>query len=793
MAPAGSSSTAESQISVVEENPNGQISAPPCLKEFSFADLKTATSNFGHEALLGAGAYGRVYIGWFDEKTLSRPSESGIGRAVAIKIYYPETIQAFDQWQSEVNILGRRYHPNLIELLGYCWEDEKLVLVYEFMHKGSLDNHLFQSKINQATNMFTGDVFKPLSWDIRLRIAIGATRGLVFLHSLEKPIIYRDFKSSAILLDANYNPKLSDFGLAKLWSSGDKTHVTTRMMGTDGYVAPEYFDSGHLNVKSDVYSFGIVLLELLTGLRVADLRRTNDNLVKWLKSMISQPKTLMDVRMKGQYLLGAACNVTQLTLKCLEVNHKDRPSMKDVLEELVHIEAMATMKGFNFEDLHIATNNFKPEALLGEGAYGRVYKGWIDEKTLTPSEWGIGMAVAIKLWNPETIQAFDQWQLEVNIMGRRYHPNLVKLLGYCWEDEMLVLVYEFMQKGSLTNLLFQRNAIKTLSWDIRLKIAIGAARGLLFLHTLEKQIIYGDFKSSVILLDADYNAKLSDGLAKLWPSDDKTHVTTRMMDTDGYVAPEYFESGHLNAKSDVYSFGIVLLELLTGLRAADLKRTNDNLVKWLKPMLSQPKTLMDVRMKGQYSLGAACNATQLTLKCLEVNHKYRPSMKEVLEVLVQIEAMTSMEEDPEVLEQIEAVTSMTEDPEVLEHITTVTSMKEVSEVLEQIEAVTSMEEYPEVLEQIEAVTSMTEDPEVLEHITAVTSMKEVREVLEQIEAVTSKKEVSEVLEHIEAIEEKPKNSNYRSRQSTAARRGQRSILHRFLISLKEPFQCVSSN
>ncbi|KAK0603994.1 hypothetical protein LWI29_010971 [Acer saccharum] len=445
MASAGSSSAAESQFSDVEENPNGQISAPPCLKEFSFADLKTATSNFGHKALLGAGAYGRVYIGWFDEKTLSHPSESGIGMAVAIKIYYPETIQAFDQWQSEVNILGRRYHPNLIELLGYCWEDEKLVLVYEFMHKGSLDNHIFQSEINQATNMFTGDVFKPLSWDIRLRIAIGAARGLVFLHSLEKPIIYRDFKSSAILLDANYNPKLSDFGLAKLWPSGDKTHVTTRMMGTEGYVAPEYFESGHLNVKSDVYSFGIVLLELLTGLR-----------------------------------------------------------------------------------------------------------------------------------------------------------------------------------------------------------------------------------------------------------------------------------------------------------AADLRQTNDNLVQWLKPMLSQPKTLMDVRMKGQYSLGAACNATQLTLKCLEVNHKYRPSMKEVLEVLVQIEAMTSMEEDPEVLEQIEAVTSMTEDPEVLEHITTVTSMKEVSEVLE------------------------------------------------QIEAVTSKKEVPEVLEHIEAIEEKPKNSDYRSRQSTAACHGQRSILHRFLTSLKEPFQCVSS-
>ncbi|TXG59913.1 hypothetical protein EZV62_014486 [Acer yangbiense] len=325
MASAGCSSAAESQFSVVEENPNGQICAPPCLKEFSFADLKTATSNFGHKALLGAGAYGRVCIGWFDEKTLSHPSESGIGMAVAIKMYYPETIQAFDHWQSEVNILGRRYHPNLIELLGYCREDEKMVLVYEFMHKGS-------------------DVFKPLSWDIRLRIAIGAARGLVFLHSIEKPIIYRDFKSFAILLNANYNPKLLEFGLAKLWPSGHKTHVTTRMMGTDGYVAPEYLVKCHLYVKSDVYSFGMVLLELLTGLRAGYLIQTNGNLVEWLKPMLSQLKTLMDVQMKGQYSLGAASNATQLTLKCLEDNHKNRPSMKEVLEVLVQIEAMTSMK-----------------------------------------------------------------------------------------------------------------------------------------------------------------------------------------------------------------------------------------------------------------------------------------------------------------------------------------------------------------------------------------------------------------------------------------------------------------
>ncbi|TXG59921.1 hypothetical protein EZV62_014494 [Acer yangbiense] len=412
---------------------------------------------------------------------------------------------------------------------------------------------------------------------------------------------------------------------------------------------------------------------------------------------------------------------------CTSSNHSSCLEFSDVVKEenpMAQMWRTPSLKEFSFNDLKIATNYFRHASLLGEGRYGRVFKGWVDEKTLAPSSMlGIGMAVAVKaLNNGTTLQGFQEWQSEVNFLGRHYHPNIISLFGYCWEDGELVLVYEFMQRGSLESHLFPRDSFKSLSWDIRLKIVIGAARGLIYLHTLEKQIIYRDFKSSAILLDMNYNPKISDfGLVKLGPSGDKTHVLTRMLGTYGYATPEYFETdncgniitGHLSVKSDVYSFGIVLLELLTGLRAADLRRrTNNNLVKWLEPMLSQPKTLMDVRMKGQYSLEAARNATQLTLKCLEDNHKNRPSMKEVLEVLVQIEAMTSMKEDPEVLEQIESATSMTEDPEVLEHI--------------------------------------------------------------------------------EAIEEKPKNSNYRSRQSTAARCGQRSILHRFLTSLKEPFQCVSS-
>lgn len=305
------------------------------------------------------------------------------------------------------------------------------------------------------------------------------------------------------------------------------------------------------------------------------------------------------------------------------------------------------LKEFTFADLKSTTKNFKSDTLLGEGGFGKVYKGWIDERTYAPSKSGSGMVVAIKKLNPESMQGFQEWQSEVNFLGRLSHPNLVKLLGYCWEDKELLLVYEFMQKGSLENHLFRKNPnIEPLSWDIRLNIAIGAARGLTFLHTSDKKVIYRDFKASNILLDGNYNAKISDfGLAKLGPSGGDSHVSTRVMGTYGYAAPEYIATGHLYVKSDVYGFGVVLLEMLSGQRAFDTKRPTgqQNLIEWLKPLLSQKKKLktsvMDARIEGQYSSKAMFQAAQLTLKCLEVDPKNRPSMKEVVEVLEQIEAM----------------------------------------------------------------------------------------------------------------------------------------------------------
>jgi serine/threonine protein kinase len=305
------------------------------------------------------------------------------------------------------------------------------------------------------------------------------------------------------------------------------------------------------------------------------------------------------------------------------------------------INVTRNMKMFSLQNLRAATRNFRPDTILGEGGFGTVFKGWLDPETYAPSKVGVGIPVAVKKSNPDSLQGLKEWQCEVKFLGKFSHPSLVKLLGYCWEDKQFLLVYEYMQKGSLESHLFRKGA-EPLGWERRIKIGIGAAAGLAFLHTSEKSVIFRDFKASNILLDGDFNAKLSDfGLAKLGPTNGDSHVTTRIMGTYGYAAPEYIATGHLYINSDVYGFGVVLLEMITGLRALDTNRPpgQNNLVDWARPSLSDKKKLrkiMDPRLGDKYPDKAAQRAAELILKCIENDPKKRPSSEQVLETLLQI-------------------------------------------------------------------------------------------------------------------------------------------------------------
>ncbi|KAK9274173.1 hypothetical protein L1049_018987 [Liquidambar formosana] len=300
------------------------------LRVFSFSELRQATSDFSRLLKIGEGGFGSVYKG-----SIKPVDGKGDRTIVAIKKLNKDGFQGHRQWLAEVQFLGVVEHQNLVKLIGYCAVDGERgiqrLLVYEFMPNKSLEDHLF----NKA--------FPALPWQTRLRIALGAAQGLAYLHEeLEVQVIYRDFKSSNVLLDENFKPKLSDFGLAREGPTDGHTHVSTAVVGTYGYAAPDYIETGHLTTKSDVWSFGVVLYEILTGRRSLESNRpkTEQKLLEWVKHFPADSRKfsmIMDPRLEKQYSINAARKVAKLADSCLLKSAKDRPKMSQVVESLKQI------------------------------------------------------------------------------------------------------------------------------------------------------------------------------------------------------------------------------------------------------------------------------------------------------------------------------------------------------------------------------------------------------------------------------------------------------------------------
>ncbi|KAM5563134.1 putative serine/threonine-protein kinase PBL26 [Rosa sericea] len=287
---------------------------------FTFRELATATKNFRQECLIGEGGFGRVYKGKLETTE----------QIVAVKQLDRNGLQGNREFLVEVLMLSLLHHDNLVNLIGYCADGDQRLLVYEYMPLGSLEDHLLDLPSEQ----------KPLDWFKRMKIALGAAKGLEYLHDkANPPVIYRDLKSSNILLDGDFNAKLSDFGLAKLGPVGDKTHVSSRIMGTYGYCAPEYQRTGQLTVKSDVYSFGVVLLELITGRRAIDTTRPTreQNLVTWAEPVFKDPHKfpkLADPLLQGDYPVRALNQAVAVAAMCLHDEAPARPLMRDVVSAL---------------------------------------------------------------------------------------------------------------------------------------------------------------------------------------------------------------------------------------------------------------------------------------------------------------------------------------------------------------------------------------------------------------------------------------------------------------------------
>ncbi|XP_038991722.1 probable receptor-like protein kinase At5g18500 [Hibiscus syriacus] len=284
---------------------------------------------------------------------------------------------------------------------------------------------------------------------------------------------------------------------------------------------------------------------------------------------------------------------------------------------------------FTLRDLHLATNRFSRDNIIGDGGYGVVYRGNLIN----------GTPVAVKKLLNHTGQADKDFRVEVEAVGHVRHKNLVRLLGYCIEGTQRLLVYEYVNNSNLEQWLRGDMSHKGyLTWEARIKIILGTAKALAYLHeAIEPKVVHRDIKSSNILIDDNFDAKISDfGLAKLL-GDGKSYITTRVMGTFGYVAPEYANSGLLNEKSDVYSFGVVLLEAITGRCPIDYGRPKPevNMVEWLKMMvqLRRSEEVVDPNIETRPSTSALKRALLTALRCVDPDAEKRPKMSQVARML----------------------------------------------------------------------------------------------------------------------------------------------------------------
>ncbi|PNY15829.1 receptor-like serine/threonine-protein kinase ALE2-like protein [Trifolium pratense] len=325
----------------------GSLPHPTSTRFIPYEDLREATNNFEPASILGEGGFGRVLKGVLND-----------GTAVAIKRLTSGGQQGDKEFLAEVEMLSRLHYRNLVKLVGYYSnrDSSQNLLCYELVSNGSLETWLHGPL----------GINCPLDWDTRMTIALDAARGLSYLHEDSQPcVIHRDFKASNILLENNFHAKVADFGLAKLAPEGRAYYLSTRVMGTFGYVAPEYAMTGHLLVKSDVYSYGVVLLELLIGRKPVDMSQPTgqENLVTWVRfitqySLIifaektrkhlhlarpilrdkEQLEELADPRLGGRYPKENFVRVCTIAAACVEPEASQRPTMGEVVQSLKMVQ-----------------------------------------------------------------------------------------------------------------------------------------------------------------------------------------------------------------------------------------------------------------------------------------------------------------------------------------------------------------------------------------------------------------------------------------------------------------------
>ncbi|CAL9774016.1 unnamed protein product [Musa acuminata subsp. burmannicoides] len=299
------------------EQETGGFSSDKNVRLISYDELRSATDNFHQSNKIGRGGFGTVYKGTLRNRV-----------AIAVKVLSAESKQGVNEFLTEIDAIANVRHPNLVELIGCCAQGSSRILVYEYMENSSLDRALLGLNIDDTSK---------LNWKIRSAVCIGTAKGLAYLHEeLEPPIVHRDIKASNILLDSDFAPKIGDFGLAKLFPD-NVTHISTRVAGTTGYLAPEYAMQGQLTKKADVYSFGVLVIEIISSRSSSKAYWSGlgQSLLEWTWQLFGEGriKEVIDPALQ-EYPEEQVLRFIKVGLFCTQASAGRRPSMPQVVEML---------------------------------------------------------------------------------------------------------------------------------------------------------------------------------------------------------------------------------------------------------------------------------------------------------------------------------------------------------------------------------------------------------------------------------------------------------------------------
>ncbi|GKB89462.1 kinase-like domain, phloem protein 2-like protein, partial [Tanacetum coccineum] len=646
------------------------------LKDFSpskvsYQDIESATNGFSSENIIRKFRFGKIYNG--------RLFHSNQYIDIIAKWFNPEYVKEYTKkFWTEIFMLSSLKHKNLVSVIG-IYDDEHKFIVYK-------------KEANEILEKYLSD--QTLTWMQRLKICVGVANALSYIHydaERDFSVIHCNIKSSKILLDDKWVPKLSGFKYS-VKSTVARRHrlLLTRDIVNNVYLDPKYEKTGGVTHKSDVYSLGVVLFEVLCGRSAVLLDEELDGglLSHLAKSYLDD---MIDPHLRKRMDPEALKIFSETAYWCTKEERADRPYIDQVVKrlekaldfqrrhenpELPRNASDATssdhLKGKNLEHLKIrlndinkATNNYDDAYCIGSGGFGKVYIADIEhfDSSNSLSTEAVNKCdlprkrstVAIKrIHNQEGEQGFIS---EIETLTSCKHENIISLLGFCYEGNgAMILVYEHASKGSLEDYLGSSDKMTNLTWLQRIKICLDIAHGLNYIHTNTDQdkqkIIHRDIKSANILLCDNWTAKIADfGLSKFHPADQEASTLNinTIAGTNMYLDPEYQKYGRLNKKSDIYSFGVVLFEILTGKLAYDSVYTavNDKGIAPIARDHFENGTLMEIvdhMIKEEtdehvFSLSKGPNKeslnifTEIAFQCLAETQAKRPSIDVVINEL----------------------------------------------------------------------------------------------------------------------------------------------------------------